>query len=42
MFGPGTITESAGSGERQKLKIRFSKAGMKSVIAGFAKLEVPE
>ena len=42
MFGPGEITESTGSGEHQKLKIRFNQAGTKSVLAGFAKLQVPE
>ena len=42
MFGPGRITETSGSGDKLKLTIRFNEAGTKSVIAGFAKLEVPE
>ena len=42
MFGPGKITDAAGAGERLKLEIRFNKAGTKSVIAKFAKLQVPE
>lgn len=41
MFGPGTITETTGSGDKLKLEIRFNKAGTKNVIAKFAKLEVP-
>ena len=42
MFGPGTITETTGSGDKLKLEIRFDKAGTKNVLAKFAKLEVPE
>ena len=41
MFGAGRITETSGSGEKLKLVIRFDKVGSKSVIAKFAKLEVP-
>ena len=41
MFGPGKITGAAGSGDKLKLEIRFNKTGAKSVIAKFAKLEVP-
>jgi DNA helicase-2/ATP-dependent DNA helicase PcrA len=41
MFGPGRITETTGSGDKLKLEIRFNKVGAKSVIAKFAKLEVP-
>jgi len=41
MFGAGRITETTGSGDKLKLEIRFDKAGIKSVIAKFAKLEVP-
>ena len=42
MFGPGRITSATGSGDKLKLTVRFDKAGTKSVIAKFAKLEVPE
>jgi DNA helicase-2/ATP-dependent DNA helicase PcrA len=42
MFGPGTITEATGSGDKLKLEIRFNKTGTKNVLAKFAKLEVPE
>jgi DNA helicase-2/ATP-dependent DNA helicase PcrA len=42
MFGPGTIAEASGSGDKLKLEVRFRRVGTKSVIAKFAKLEVPE
>ncbi|MCH7825034.1 MAG: ATP-binding domain-containing protein [Acidobacteria bacterium] len=42
MFGPGKITAAAGVGDKLKLEIRFNKAGTKSVIAKYAKLQVPE
>ena len=42
MFGPGRITDATGTGEKLKLTIRFNKAGTKSVIASYAKLEVPD
>ena len=42
MFGPGKITNATGVGDKLKLEIRFDKAGTKSVIAKFAKLEVPD
>jgi DNA helicase-2/ATP-dependent DNA helicase PcrA len=41
MFGAGKITDKSGSGEKLKLEIHFSRAGVKSVIAKFAKLAVP-
>jgi DNA helicase-2/ATP-dependent DNA helicase PcrA len=41
MFGPGKITNATGASDKLKLQIRFNKAGTKSVIAKFAKLEVP-
>ncbi|MGD8328121.1 MAG: UvrD-helicase domain-containing protein [Acidobacteriota bacterium] len=41
-FGPGRITSAVGSGDKLKLDIRFNKAGMKTVVAKFAKLQVPE
>jgi len=42
MFGAGRITETVGSGEKLKLVIQFNKSGKKTVVAKFAKLEVPE
>ena len=42
MFGPGKITAATGAADKLKLEIRFNEAGTKSVIAKFAKLEVPE
>ena len=42
MFGPGKIADATGAGDKLKLEIRFNKAGTKSVIAKYAKLEVPE
>jgi len=42
MFGAGRITSAVGSGDKLKLDIRFNKAGKKTVVAKFAKLEVPE
>lgn len=42
MFGPGRITGATGTGDKLKLDIRFKKAGTKSVLAKFAKLEVPD
>jgi hypothetical protein len=41
MFGAGRITETTASGDKLKLAIRFDKAGIKSVLARYAKLEVP-
>ena len=41
-FGPGKITVTSGSGEKLKLTVRFRKTGTKTVIAKFAKLEVPD
>ena len=41
-FGPGEIAAASGSGEKLKLTVRFRKTGVKTVIAKFAKLEVPD
>ena len=41
-FGPGKITAASGTGEKLKLTVRFRKAGVKTVIAKFAKFEVPD
>ncbi len=38
-FGPGRITETKGSGERLKLTVDFPRAGIKELLARFAKLE---
>ena len=37
-----TAEETVAAGDKLKLRIRFKKAGIKSVIARYAKLEVPE
>ena len=39
VFGDGTILQSLGSGDSTKLKIRFDRVGMKTVMARFANLE---
>jgi DNA helicase-2/ATP-dependent DNA helicase PcrA len=41
MFGPGRVISATGSGDKLKLEISFSKAGKKTVVAKYAKLEVP-
>ncbi|HEY8155993.1 MAG TPA: UvrD-helicase domain-containing protein [Myxococcota bacterium] len=40
IFGPGTILEVSGSGPGQKLRIRFERAGVKTVVARYANLEL--
>ena len=40
IFGPGTILEVSGSGAGQKLRIRFERAGVKSVVTRYANLEL--
>jgi DNA helicase-2/ATP-dependent DNA helicase PcrA len=39
IFGVGTIMQSTGDGAKQKLRIRFEKAGVKTVMVRFANLE---
>ncbi len=39
IFGAGTILQSIGEGPKQKLRIRFEKAGVKTVLVRFANLE---
>jgi DNA helicase-2/ATP-dependent DNA helicase PcrA len=40
IFGPGTILEVSGSGPNQKLRIRFERAGVKTVVTRYANLEL--
>jgi DNA helicase-2/ATP-dependent DNA helicase PcrA len=40
IFGPGTILEVSGSGAGQKLRIRFERAGIKTVVTRYANLEL--
>jgi len=40
IFGTGTILEVSGSGPGQKLRIRFERAGVKTVVARYANLEL--
>ena len=39
-FGPGVILSSSGSGLSQKLKIRFDRAGIKTLVVRYANLEL--
>ena len=39
IFGAGTVLESSGSGPRQKLRIQFERAGVKTVLLRYANLE---
>lgn len=39
VFGEGTIMLASGSGENAKLKIRFDRVGIKTVMVRFANLE---
>jgi len=40
IFGPGTILGVAGSGPGQKLRVRFERAGVKTLVLRFANLEL--
>jgi DNA helicase-2/ATP-dependent DNA helicase PcrA len=40
MFGVGTVRESDGSGENEKLIVQFQRFGMKKLVAHLARLEV--
>jgi DNA helicase-2/ATP-dependent DNA helicase PcrA len=40
IFGPGTILDVSGSGAGQKLRIRFERAGVKTIVARYANLEL--
>ena len=40
VFGVGVITEVLGDGANQKLKIRFERVGMKTIMVRFAQLEL--
>jgi DNA helicase-2/ATP-dependent DNA helicase PcrA len=39
-FGPGVVLSVSGSGPSQKLKIRFERAGVKTLMVRFANLEL--
>ncbi len=39
IFGEGTVLEASGAGPGRKLKIRFDRVGMKTVLVRFAQLE---
>jgi DNA helicase-2/ATP-dependent DNA helicase PcrA len=39
IFGEGIVLESQGSGPGRKLRIRFDRAGVKTVILRFANLD---
>jgi DNA helicase-2/ATP-dependent DNA helicase PcrA len=40
IFGPGTVLSVSGSGPGQKLRIRFERAGVKTILLRFANLEL--
>jgi DNA helicase-2/ATP-dependent DNA helicase PcrA len=40
IFGPGVILGSSGSGQSQKLRVRFERAGVKTLVLRFANLEI--
>ena len=40
VFGVGVIAEVLGDGANQKLKIRFDRVGMKTIMVRFAQLEL--
>ena len=40
IFGPGTILGVSGSGPSQKLRVRFERAGDKTLVLRFANLEI--
>jgi DNA helicase-2/ATP-dependent DNA helicase PcrA len=39
IFGEGVVLESQGSGPGRKLRIRFDRAGVKTVILRYANLD---
>ena len=39
IFGYGTVMEAIGQGAGRKLRIRFDRAGVKTVLVRFANLE---
>jgi len=40
IFGAGTVLAVTGTGPGQKLRIRFEKAGVKTIVLRFANLEL--
>jgi hypothetical protein len=39
VFGYGTVLETSGQGQTQKLRIRFDRVGVKTLLTRFANLE---
>ncbi|HKE11904.1 MAG TPA: 3'-5' exonuclease, partial [Myxococcota bacterium] len=39
IFGEGTVLEATGSGAGRKLRVRFDRVGVKTVVVRFAQLE---
>jgi DNA helicase-2/ATP-dependent DNA helicase PcrA len=39
IFGEGTVLEASGSGAGRKLRVRFDRVGVKTVVLRFAQLE---
>ncbi len=40
IFGPGTVVEVVGHGGGQKLRIKFERAGVKTIVVRYANLEL--
>ena len=40
IFGPGVVLQVVGSGANQKLRIRFERAGVKTIVVRYANLEL--
>ena len=40
MFGAGTIGEVVGSGRNTKIRVRFDRAGMKTIVLRYAQLRL--
>jgi DNA helicase-2/ATP-dependent DNA helicase PcrA len=40
IFGPGTVLAVSGAGANQKLRVRFERAGVKTLLLRFANLEL--
>jgi DNA helicase-2/ATP-dependent DNA helicase PcrA len=40
IFGPGTVLGVSGSGPGQKLRVRFERVGVKTLVLRFANLEL--
>ena len=40
IFGPGVVLQVLGSGAGRKLRIRFERAGVKTIVLRYANLEI--